>query len=91
VIEDGQADRFPRSDLLSCQISIFGAFCSQVYYFEAGYAKRQSQNLWRFFWDYGNTELGNQGVHMLDIYPSFRNAHDAVIEGQRASFGGQAA
>ncbi len=21
---------------------------------------------WRFFWDYGNTELGNQGVHMLD-------------------------
>lgn len=22
---------------------------------------------WRFFWDYGNSELGNQGVHMLDI------------------------
>jgi predicted dehydrogenase len=22
---------------------------------------------WRFFWDYGNTELGNQGVHMLDL------------------------
>jgi predicted dehydrogenase len=22
---------------------------------------------WRFFWDYGNTELGNQGVHVLDI------------------------
>ena len=22
---------------------------------------------WRFFWDYGNTELGNQGVHLLDI------------------------
>jgi predicted dehydrogenase len=22
---------------------------------------------WRFFWDYGNTELGNQGVHMLDV------------------------
>ena len=21
---------------------------------------------WRFFWDYGNTELGNQGIHMLD-------------------------
>lgn len=21
---------------------------------------------WRFFWDYGNSELGNQGVHMLD-------------------------
>jgi predicted dehydrogenase len=21
---------------------------------------------WRFFWDYGNTELGNQGVHVLD-------------------------
>ncbi len=22
---------------------------------------------WRFFWDYGTSELGNQGVHMLDI------------------------
>ena len=22
---------------------------------------------WRFFWDYGNAELGNQGVHMLDV------------------------
>ncbi|HYK87874.1 MAG TPA: Gfo/Idh/MocA family oxidoreductase [Acidobacteriota bacterium] len=22
---------------------------------------------WRFFWDYGNSELGNQGVHMLDV------------------------
>jgi len=22
---------------------------------------------WRFFWDYGNTELGNQGVHSLDV------------------------
>src|SRR5574340_307725 len=22
---------------------------------------------WRFFWDYGNSELGNQGVHMLDL------------------------
>jgi predicted dehydrogenase len=22
---------------------------------------------WRFFYDYGNTELGNQGVHMLDV------------------------
>ena len=22
---------------------------------------------WRFFWDYGNTELGNQGVHVLDV------------------------
>jgi predicted dehydrogenase len=22
---------------------------------------------WRFFWDYGNTEQGNQGVHMLDV------------------------
>jgi len=21
---------------------------------------------WRFFWDYGNSELGNQGVHVLD-------------------------
>lgn len=21
---------------------------------------------WRFFWDYGNTELGNQGVHLID-------------------------
>jgi predicted dehydrogenase len=22
---------------------------------------------WRFFWDYGNTELGNLGVHLLDV------------------------
>ncbi len=22
---------------------------------------------WRFFWDYCNSELGNQGVHMLDV------------------------
>jgi predicted dehydrogenase len=22
---------------------------------------------WRFFWDYGNSELGNQGVHSLDM------------------------
>ena len=22
---------------------------------------------WRFFWDYGNSELGNQGIHMLDV------------------------
>ena len=22
---------------------------------------------WRFFWDYGNTELGNKGVHPLDV------------------------
>ncbi len=22
---------------------------------------------WRFFWDYGNSELGNQGVHGLDV------------------------
>lgn len=22
---------------------------------------------WRFFWDYENSELGNQGVHMLDV------------------------
>ncbi len=22
---------------------------------------------WRFFWDYGNSELGNQGVHKLDV------------------------
>jgi predicted dehydrogenase len=22
---------------------------------------------WRFFWDYGNSELGNMGVHMLDV------------------------
>ena len=22
---------------------------------------------WRCFWDYGNTEPGNQGVHMLDV------------------------
>lgn len=22
---------------------------------------------WRFFWDYGNSELGNQGIHLLDV------------------------
>jgi len=22
---------------------------------------------WRFFWDYGNSELGNQGIHVLDV------------------------
>ena len=22
---------------------------------------------WRFFWDYGNSELGNQGVHLVDV------------------------
>src|SRR5581483_11549235 len=22
---------------------------------------------WRFFWDYGNSEIGNQGVHILDL------------------------
>jgi predicted dehydrogenase len=22
---------------------------------------------WRFFWDYGNSEIGNQGVHVLDV------------------------
>ncbi len=22
---------------------------------------------WRFFWDYGNSELGNQGIHMIDV------------------------
>lgn len=23
--------------------------------------------IWRFFWDYGNSEIGNQGIHVLDI------------------------
>ena len=23
--------------------------------------------LWRFFWDYGNSEVGNQGIHVLDV------------------------
>jgi len=28
---------------------------------------------WRFFWDYGNPELGNQGVHMIDVaFGAFR-------------------
>ena len=22
---------------------------------------------WRFFWDYGNSEIGNQGMHVLDV------------------------
>jgi len=29
--------------------------------------KNRFHYTWRFFWDYGNTEEGNQGVHMLDI------------------------
>lgn len=32
---------------------------------------------WRFFWDYGNSELGNQGVHMLDV----------ALMGVQAAFG----
>ena len=23
--------------------------------------------IWRFFWDYGNSEIGNQGIHVLDV------------------------
>ncbi len=23
--------------------------------------------LWRYFWDYGNSEIGNQGIHTLDV------------------------
>jgi predicted dehydrogenase len=23
--------------------------------------------LWRYFWDYGNAEIGNQGIHVLDV------------------------
>ena len=22
---------------------------------------------WRFFWDYGNSEIGNQGIHVMDV------------------------
>ena len=29
--------------------------------------KNRFHYTWRFFWDYGNTELGNQGVHVLDV------------------------
>ncbi|MBN2508435.1 MAG: Gfo/Idh/MocA family oxidoreductase [Verrucomicrobia bacterium] len=29
--------------------------------------KNRFHYTWRFFWDYGNAELGNQGVHMLDV------------------------
>ena len=29
--------------------------------------KNRFHYTWRFFWDYCNSELGNQGVHMLDI------------------------
>ncbi len=29
--------------------------------------KNRFHYTWRFFWDYGNSELGNQGVHMLDV------------------------
>ena len=23
--------------------------------------------IWRYFWDYGNSEIGNQGIHVLDV------------------------
>jgi predicted dehydrogenase len=29
--------------------------------------KNRFHYTWRFFWDYGNSELGNQGVHNLDV------------------------
>ncbi len=29
--------------------------------------KNRFHYTWRFFWDYGNSELGNQGVHMLNV------------------------
>lgn len=29
--------------------------------------KNRFHYTWRFFWDYCNSELGNQGIHMLDI------------------------
>jgi len=34
---------------------------------ERPFNKNRFHYNWRFFWDYGNTELGNQGIHMLDI------------------------
>ena len=37
---------------------------------------------WRFFWDYGNSELGNQGVHMLNVamwaIEKMRGLHDCL-------------
>ena len=29
--------------------------------------KNRFHYTWRFFWDYGNSELGNLGVHLLDV------------------------
>ncbi len=34
---------------------------------EKPFNKNRFHYTWRFFWDYCNSELGNQGVHMLDI------------------------
>jgi predicted dehydrogenase len=37
---------------------------------------------WRFFWDYGNSEIGNQGVHVLDLamwgIESMRGMHNCL-------------
>jgi predicted dehydrogenase len=37
---------------------------------------------WRFFWDYGNSEIGNQGVHVLDLamwgIQSMRGMHNCL-------------
>lgn len=37
---------------------------------------------WRFFWDYGNSELGNMGVHVLDValqgIQRLRGMHDCL-------------
>lgn len=34
---------------------------------ERPFNKNRFHYNWRFFWDYGNSELGNQGVHVLDV------------------------
>ncbi|MBD3266295.1 gfo/Idh/MocA family oxidoreductase, partial [bacterium] len=34
---------------------------------ERPFNKNRFHYTWRFFWDYCNSELGNQGIHMLDI------------------------
>ena len=34
---------------------------------EAPVQQNRFHYIWRYFWDYGNSEIGNQGIHVLDV------------------------